>query len=180
MVAGARDAGRAAPSVPLSTLVSGTGGARRPIDPGPNRWKKVLLVNFTQTITVEIPDVTDPPPAFSDYTSARGVAEPRASNQIPDGFSLLTADDNLDPDPMLRAVDSGSGTDVGPYPSGTTIKYTEAPGAPPSEKSIGSANGRAGAVAAHLTGPGDAVVYATDVSGNVAEPARCLVPPPPR
>jgi hypothetical protein len=35
-------------------------------------------------------------------------------------------------------------------------------------------------VTVHLIGTGDAVVYATDASGNVSEPAWCLVPPPPR
>ena len=139
-----------------------------------------LLDGFTQAITVDIPDVTVPTVACTEGTNPHGAKVPPASNQNPDGFYLLTAEDNLDPDPMIWVVDSGSGTVFGPYPSGTTIKYTEAPGAAPSEKSIGSANGRAGAVTVHLIGTGDAVVYATDASGNVSEPAWCLVPPPPR
>ena len=139
-----------------------------------------LLDGFTQTITVDIPDVTIPTVACTEGTNPHGGKAPAANNQNPDGFYLLTAGDNLDPDPMIWVVDSGSGTFFGPYPSGTTIKYTEAPGGTPSEKSIGSANGRAGAVTVHLIGTGDAVVYATDASGNVSEPAWCLVPPPPR
>ena len=139
-----------------------------------------LLDGFTQTITVEIPDVTIPTVACTEGTNPHGAKVPPAANQNPDGFYLLTADDNLDPDPMIWVVDSGSGTVFGPYPSGTTIKYTEAPGATPSEKSIGSGNGRAGAVTVHLIGTGDALVYATDASGNESEPAWCLVPPPPR
>ena len=139
-----------------------------------------LLDGFTQTITVDIPDVTVPTAACAEGTNPHGAKVPPAGNQNPDGFYLLTAEDNLDPDPSIWVVDSGSGTVFGPYPSGTTIKYTEAPGATPSEKSIGSANGRAGAVTVHLIGTGDAVVYATDASGNVSEPVWCLVPPPPR
>jgi hypothetical protein len=139
-----------------------------------------LLDGFTQTITVEIPDVTVPTVACIEGVNPHGAKVPAAANQNPDGFYLLTAEDNLDPDPMIWVVDSGSGTVFGPYPTGTTIKYTEAPGAMPSEKSIGSAIGKAGAVTVHLIGTGDAVVYATDASGNVSEPAWCLVPPPPR
>ena len=139
-----------------------------------------LLEGFTQTITVEIPDVTVPTVACTEGTNPHGANVPPARNQNPDGFYLLTAADNLDPDPMISVVDSGSGTVFGPYPSGTTIKYTEAPGGTPSEKSIGSAKGRAGAVTVHLTGTGDAVVSATDASGNVSAPAWCRVPPPPR
>jgi len=139
-----------------------------------------LLEGFTQTITVEIPDVTDPTVACSEGTNPHGAKAPAARNQNPDGFYLLTAEDNLDPDPMIWVVDTGSGTVFGPYPSGTTIKYTQAPGATPSEQSIGSANGQAGAVTVHLIGTGDAQVYATDASGNESAPAWCLVPPPPR
>ena len=139
-----------------------------------------LLPGFTQTITVEIPDVTAPTVACTEGTNPHGATVPPARNQNPDGFYLLTAEDNLDPDPMIWVVDSGSGEVFGPYPSGTTIKYTEAPGGTPSEKTIGSANGRAGAVTVHLTGTGDAVVHATDASGNASDPTWCLVPPPPR
>lgn len=139
-----------------------------------------LLSGFTQTITVEIPDVTIPTVACAEGTNPHGGTVPPAGNQNPDGFYLLTAEDNLDPDPVIRVEDSGSGEIFGPYPSGTTIKYTEAPGGTPSAKSIGSANGRAGAVTIHLIGTGDALVYATDASGNVSEPAWCRVPPPPR
>lgn len=139
-----------------------------------------LIDGFTQTITVEIPDVTVPTVTCTEGANPHGTKAPAAKNQNPDGFYLLTAEDNLDPDPSTWVVDSGSGTVFGPYPSGTTIKYTEAPGAPPSSKSIGSANGRAGAVTVHLIGTGDALVYATDASGNVSVPVWCLVPPPPR
>jgi hypothetical protein len=60
------------------------------------------------------------------------------------------------------------------------VKYTQAPGAAPGEKPIGSTKGAAGAVAVHLTGTGDMLVYATDASDNVSTVASCLVPPPPR
>ncbi|HEX2883243.1 MAG TPA: hypothetical protein VHQ42_01595 [Candidatus Limnocylindria bacterium] len=139
-----------------------------------------LLDGFTQTITVHIPDVTAPLPACDEGTNPHGATVPRATNQNPDGFYLLTAVDNVDPDPAIWVVDSGSGRVFGPYASGTTIKYVEAPGATPSEKTMGSTNGAAGAVTVKITGTGDALVYAIDASGNVSDPVSCLVPPPPR
>jgi hypothetical protein len=139
-----------------------------------------LLDGFTQSILVHIPDVTAPTAACDEGTNPHGKTVPRATNQNPDGFYLLSAEDNVDPDPDIWVLDARSGTIFGPYPSGTTIKYTQAPGATPSEKSIGSGNGQAGAVTVHITGTGDAFVFATDDSGNVGALAACLVPPPPK
>jgi hypothetical protein len=139
-----------------------------------------LLDGFTQSILVHIPDVTAPIATCEEGTNPHGKTVPRASNQNPDGFYLLGATDNVDADPLIWVMDEGSGTVFGPYPVGTTIKYTQAPGATPSEKSIGSGNGQAGAVTVHIIGTGDALVYATDSSDNVSATAACLVPPPPR
>jgi hypothetical protein len=139
-----------------------------------------LLDGFTQSITVDILDVTAPTVACDEGTNPHGKTVPAASNQNPDGFYLLSAEDNVDPDPAIWVVDSGSGTVFGPYPSGTTIKYVEAPGATPNEKTMGSPSGQAGAVSVKITGTGDALVFATDASGNASEPILCLVPPPPK
>jgi hypothetical protein len=76
-------------------------------------------------------------------------------------------------------VDSGSGTEFGPFVSGTKIKYTEDPDATPEQKTIGSSKGRAGAIDWHIIGNGDATLKAVDFSGNVGE-VSCLVPPPPK
>ena len=78
-------------------------------------------------------------------------------------------------DPKLDIWVSG----FGPYVSGDKLKVTEAPGATPSEKKMGSANGQADAIAAHLTLNADPVVVVTDASGNKTTVA-CLVPPPPK
>jgi hypothetical protein len=139
-----------------------------------------LLDGFTQSVTVHIPDVTAPVPACEEGTNPAGKNVPKATNQNPDGFYLLTASDNLDPNPLITVVDGGSGAVFGPYASGTTIKYTQAPGATPGEKTIGSSNGQAGAVTVHITGTGDAFVFATDTSGNESATVACLVPPPPK
>jgi hypothetical protein len=137
-----------------------------------------LLDGFTQTVTVTIPDVTAPTVACGPGTNPHGKTVPGGSNE--DGFFLLTAEDNVDPNPQIFVIDSGSGTIFGPYPSGTTIKYVQAPGATPNAKAMGSTNGQAGAVAVKITGTGDALVVAVDASGNVSAPAECLVPPPPK
>ena len=86
----------------------------------------------------------------------------------------------MDPDPQIYVLDSGSGTIFGPFASGTTIKYTEAPGATPTQKKIGSDKGNSNAIDWHITGNGDAYIYAVDASGNTSSDAACLVPPPPK
>jgi hypothetical protein len=73
---------------------------------------------------------------------------------------------------ILRDTD---GNVFGTFPSGTKVKYTEANGAEPSVKKIGSANGQAGAVDYHITGTGDLVVVSVDGAG-----VTCPVPPPPK
>jgi len=106
--------------------------------------------------------------------------------QNEDGFYELLAKDVAppplppDPDPEIFVVDTGSGTLFGPFASGTRIKYTEANGATPGMKKIGSTSGQAGAIAAHITGTGDAAVFAVDAAGNESDLVFCLVPPPPK
>src|SRR2546427_330476 len=81
----------------------------------------------------------------------------RSSGQIQDGFYLTSSN----PGVTVFVKDTGSGTIFGPFPSGTKIKYTQAPGATPSSKKIGSTTGQAGAVKYHITGTGDALVFPT-------------------
>jgi hypothetical protein len=94
------------------------------------------------------------------------------SGQNPDGFYLIGTTSGED---SVFVEDGGSGTIFGPFAPGTKIKYTQAPGATPGEKKIGSENGEAGAVFTHITGTGDAFVFSGD---GVRVP--CLVPPPPK
>ncbi len=133
-------------------------------------------------------DTTPPVGACLPSTNPHGHHIPNAGQtpagpkggQNPDGFYRLLAHDVLDPDPQVFLLDTGSGTVFGPFVSGITIKYTQAPGAKPKMKKMGSTHGQAGAVAFHIKGTGDAAVYAVDASGNQSDPVPCLVPPPPK
>jgi hypothetical protein len=89
--------------------------------------------------------------------------------QIEDGFYLIGSDVGT-----AVSVVTG-GVTFGPFPSGSVIKYTQAPGATPSSKTIGSSNGQAGAVIVHITGPDELVVRSVDGALTT-----CLVPPPPK
>jgi hypothetical protein len=89
--------------------------------------------------------------------------------QNEDGFYLIGSDVGT-----AVTVETG-GVTFGPFPSGSVIKYTQAPGSTPSEKTIGSSSGQAGAVIVHITGPDELVVRSVD--GNTT---TCLVPPPPK
>ena len=129
-------------------------------------------------------DSTPPDPSCIETVNPNGNNVPRAGQNSPgqneDGFYMISAVDNTDPGPQVFVRDNGSGTVFGPYPSGTNIKWTEANGVTPNEKSIGSANGNAGAVTVHIQGTGDAEVFAVDANGNVSGGVACLVPPPPK
>ena len=110
------------------------------------------------------------PPA--GFTTSPGT-NPR-SGQNPDGFYVLTAIDAVDPNPTVTLTDSVSGATFGPFPSGTKIKLTQAPGATPDQKP------GPGVIDWHIKVQGDALLTATDASGNTSAPVSCLVPPPPK
>src|SRR5574341_44450 len=130
-----------------------------------------------ETVTKVWADTTPPEFTCTPTVNPDGRNTPRANDHNQDGFYLLTATDAVDDSPDIYVVDSGSGTVFGPFPSGTRIKYTEAPGGTPSQKPIGGPNS---AVQWHITGTGDMQMYAVDFSGNVGDAITCLVPPPPR
>jgi hypothetical protein len=137
---------------------------------------------FIQTIKIAVRDVTPPVAACQPTTNPSGKNVPRAgdnpkSGQNPDGFYQLTATNNVDPSPDVFLVDLGSGRVFGPFTSGVKIKYTQAPGATPRQQPIG---GPHSAVQWHITGTGDAAVFAVDDAGLVSDRVPCRVPPPPK
>ena len=105
---------------------------------------------------------TTPPAGSTTMPGPRG-------GQNEDGFYRIGSDVGTS-----VTVETG-GMTFGPYPSGTVVKYTQAPGAAPTAKKIGSTNGAAGAVLVHITGPDELVVV--DIEGD---PTTCFVPPLPK
>lgn len=141
------------------------------------------------TATVKWADTTPPVAACLPGPNPHGKQIPPAGRsslpgpkggQNEDGFYDLDARDAVDPSPQVYVVDGATGHVFGPYAAGTKIKWTQAPGAEPSERAMGSTRGAAGAVAWHLKGRGDMLVHATDASGNTSSPLACLVPPLPK
>ena len=132
----------------------------------------------TEQVTKEWEDTTPPVVACRPTTNPSGNNIPPAGNnpksgQNPDGFYVLLATDDVDPNPDITVSDTGSSFVAGPYASGTKIKLTQAPGAKPNVKP------GPGEIDWHITLKGDAVVTATDGSGNSAS-VQCNVPPPPK
>ncbi|MFC1917843.1 PKD domain-containing protein [Chloroflexota bacterium] len=100
-------------------------------------------------------------------------------NVNPDGFYQLLAEDNCDPSPEIYIGTEDDPYMFGPFESGIVIKFTEAPGADPDIKKIGSSNGAADAVTWHITLPSEPIVTVVDAYGNETVCDGCLVPPPP-
>jgi hypothetical protein len=125
-------------------------------------------------------DTTPPTTACVETTNPSGnnvpTSGPNAGNsgQNPDGFYQLNATDSVDPNPRVFLKDSVSGQVFGPFASGVKIKLTQAPGATPSQKP------GPGVIDWQIIIKGDALVYATDASGNTSTPLSCRVPPPPK
>lgn len=139
---------------------------------------KEVIKNWIDRTPPECDCVETVNPAGKNVPPAGSTTLPGAKGgQNEDGFYELKAKDNVDPNPQIFVVDTGSGTQFGPFTSGTKIKYTEANGATPNQKEIGGPNS---AVAWHITGTGDAAVFAVDAAGNKSPLVDCLVPPPPK
>jgi hypothetical protein len=109
---------------------------------------------------------------------------PHGQNTPPAGSTTLPGPNGGQNEDGFYRIGSDAGTPVsvvtggvtfGPFDSGSVVKYTQAPGATPSAKTIGSDNGQAGAVIIHITGPDELVVRTVDGSTTT-----CFVPPPPK
>jgi hypothetical protein len=109
---------------------------------------------------------------------------PHGQNTPPAGSTTLPGPNGGQNEDGFYKIGSDVGTAVtvvtggvsfGPFASGSVIKYTQAPGAAPTSKTIGSSNGQAGAVIVHITGPDELVVVSVDGTRTT-----CFVPPPPK
>lgn len=122
---------------------------------------------FTQTISVDVNDVTAPTVRCEQGPNPAGMILPEESEA---GFFRMFAEDNVDDSVEVTVSDTGSSAVFGPYPSGTTFKLTQAPGATPRVTAF------TGEVEWHFRLKGDAELSATDDAGNTAT-ALCEVPP---
>ena len=116
--------------------------------------------------TITVVDTTPPTVACVESTNPSGKRVPRAKNE--DGFFLVTTED-LCSTPTLT---------LGSFElaSGETIKITQTRG----KSGVRLVNTMGPAQIKHFqVGPGDAVITATDGSGNETS-VSCLVPPPPK
>lgn len=122
---------------------------------------------YTQTLTVTVakkaPDLVV---MCAPGPNPSGKIMPAATGS---GFFALQTVNGTAP-VTLTIVDTKSSFVAGPYPSGTTIKLTQAPGAKP------SATKGTGAVNYQIKLKGAALVTATDATGNTAT-VTCSVPP---
>jgi hypothetical protein len=121
---------------------------------------------FVQTVNIGVNDVTAPTVACGPGINPDGEPVPGYQSA---GFYQLVASDNL-PGVTVTVADTASSSTFGPYPAGTYVKLTQAPGSTPSAVPF------AGAVPWHITLKGDALVTATDAAGNTAT-VTCTVPP---
>jgi hypothetical protein len=132
----------------------------------------MLLAGTAQAHQAACTETTNPHGQNTPPAGSTTLPGPRGG-QNEDGFYRISTDTGK----AVVVRDTGSGTLFGPFPSGTKIKYTQAPGATPSQKKIGSSNGQAGAVQYHITGTGDAFVFPTNEPNHGA---FCRVAPPPK
>ena len=122
---------------------------------------------FTQTVSVDVNDVTPPVVRCEQGPNPAGHILPEESEA---GFFRMFAEDNVDGSLDVYVDDTGSSAQFGPYASGTTFKLTQAPGAAPRVTAF------TGEVEWQFRLKGDAELSATDAAGNTAT-ALCEVPP---
>jgi hypothetical protein len=115
---------------------------------------------------VTVVDITPPLVSCVESVNPSHKNVPQAKNE--DGFYKVSAGDNC-ASPVIKI---GSFT----LASGETIKITQTPG----KSGVRLVNTMGKAAIKHFqVGPNDAVITATDGSGNQAS-VTCLVPPPPK
>jgi hypothetical protein len=128
-------------------------------------WVHVPVISCVETVNPH--GKTTPPAGHTTLPGPKG-----GVNE--DGFYRVDA---VDDDNMVYVRNESGSFTTALYPSGSVFKITEATGATPKEKPMGSSKGKAGAVAAHVILDSDPVFVEVDGGGNaVGETKECLVP----
>jgi hypothetical protein len=126
----------------------------------------------TCTFNVLIVDKEAPTVAFMPGPNPSGkTALGKDPSRNPDGFYTVLAADNCDAHPKIYVKDSRSSFIAGPFASGSNLKLVQAPGGKPGRKP------GPGAITAHITVRGDALIYAVDADGNVSPAKACSLSP---
>jgi hypothetical protein len=121
--------------------------------------------------TMRVVDTTAPAVTCTPGGNPAG-NPPKSDN--PDGFYVLGGSDLVDADVELYIRDTADpAVKFGPYPSGTTIKLTQAPGATPEVKP------GTGDVDYKVRLRGDALIVGVDAADNESPAVTCFVPPKP-
>ena len=123
------------------------------------------------TAVVEVADVELPTPSCVESVNPSGKNVPKARKNNEDGLYLVSTADNcsFEDEPVITL-----GTHV--LAEGETIKITQSPG----QVGVTLVNTMGPLQIKHFrVGPDDAVITATDGSGNSSN-VTCLVPPPPK
>ena len=102
------------------------------------------------------------------------------SGRNPDGFYKLGGCGCSCSCQIFVTFEGNTGDLIGPFPCGITVKFTEAPGVEAVVKTMGSANGQASAVYAHIILPADPIVITYRNGAEVSRTTLCLVPPSPK
>jgi len=169
----------AAPVTPGVATASDACGAVTVAGPSTGSYPLgTTTVNYTATdgvglqsscpATIQVVDTIKPTVSCVESYNPSTKNVPKASNTNQDGFYKVGAGDSCTP----PAIKIGSFT----LANGETIKITQTPG----KSGVSFVNTMGQENIRHFqVGPGDAVITATDGSGN-ATSVTCLVPPPPK
>lgn len=122
---------------------------------------------FVQQVSVSVNDITAPTLSCPHGVNPDGSPNPDTNAN----FWTLDATDNVSKDMKIYVVDTVSGVNFGPYPSGTNIKLVQARGATPNVVP------GEGAVDWKITVKGCAQLIASDDAGNKATPINCCARP---
>ena len=155
-------------------------------DASGNSASDIIVVHVVDTTPPTLSCVESVNPHGKNIPGENRTKKGDKPGKNPDGFYEICVEDICDEFPVMYVgteefiVGESDTEDFFALEGCVVIKFTEAPGAAPSCKKIGSSNGQAGAVTWHITLPTDPVITAVDLSGNTTVCYDCLVPPPPK
>jgi len=130
------------------------------------------------SFTVTVADLEGPVVTCRQAPNPSGKKIPGSGQRSvpnPDGFWQLLAKDNCDANALIYVYDNASDFVAGPYHSGDVVKLSQNPGGSP------TAQPGKPPIVSHIHLNGDALIYATDISGNISrDPCLARIPAKPK